>query len=446
MGKYFGTDGVRGVANRELTPELAFRIGRCGAHVLAKDAKKPKVVIGRDPRISGQMLEAALVAGLLSIGAEVIRLGVITTPGVAYLTRALGADAGVVISASHNPVADNGIKFFGPDGFKLSDDMEAAIEQLLDEPEDRLPRPVGGDVGRVEDFLQGGQKYLQYLKTTVNTRFEGLRIVLDCANGAASFLAPQLFVDLGAEVTTIAATPNGVNINEGCGSTHPERLQEEVVRQKADLGLAFDGDADRVIAVDEKGNVVDGDFIMAILAKALKERGALKGDAVVATVMSNIGFHRALEEMGLRVEVTAVGDRHVMEAMRKGGYNLGGEQSGHIILLDYATTGDGLLTALQLTSVVAASGKPLSKLASLMRKYPQVLRNVRVANKHAWADNAAVQAAIREAEAALGSSGRVLVRPSGTEPLVRVMVEGPDEETIQAWAARIADTLQRELG
>lgn len=298
----------------------------------------------------------------------------------------------------------------------------------------------------MEDFLQGGQKYLQYLKTTVNTRFEGLRIVLDCANGAASFLAPQLFVDLGAEVTTIAATPNGVNINEGCGSTHPERLQEEVVRQKADLGLAFDGDADRVIAVDEKGNVVDGDFIMAILAKALKERGALKGDAVVATVMSNIGFHRALEEMGLRVEVTAVGDRHVMEAMRKGGYNLGGEQSGHIILLDYATTGDGLLTALQLTSVVAASGKPLSKLASLMRKYPQVLRNVRVANKHAWADNAAVQAAIREAEAALGSSGRVLVRPSGTEPLVRVMVEGPDEETIQAWAARIADTLQRELG
>ncbi|HEY8341556.1 MAG TPA: phosphoglucosamine mutase [Calditerricola sp.] len=446
MGKYFGTDGVRGVANRELTPELALRIGRCGAHVLAKDAKKPKVVIGRDPRVSGQMLEAALVAGLLSIGAEVIRLGVITTPGVAYLTRALGADAGIVISASHNPVADNGIKFFGPDGFKLSDDMEAAIEQLLDEPEDRLPRPVGGDVGRVEDFLQGGQKYLQYLKTTVNTRFEGLRIVLDCANGAASFLAPQLFVDLGAEVTTIAATPNGVNINEGCGSTHPQRLQEEVVRQKADLGLAFDGDADRVIAVDEKGNVVDGDFIMAILAKALKERGALKGDAVVATVMSNIGFHRALEEMGLRVEVTAVGDRHVMEAMRRGGYNLGGEQSGHIILLDYATTGDGLLTALQLSSVVAASGKPLSKLASLMRKYPQVLRNVRVANKHAWAENPAVQAAIREAEAALGSSGRVLVRPSGTEPLVRVMVEGPDEERIQAWAARIADTLQRELG
>lgn len=446
MGKYFGTDGVRGVANRELTPELAFRIGRCGAHVLTRDAKKPKVVIGRDPRISGQMLEAALVAGLLSIGAEVIRLGVIPTPGVAYLTRALGADAGIVISASHNPVADNGIKFFGADGFKLSDDLEAAIERLLDEPEDRLPRPVGGDVGRVEDFLQGGQKYLQYLKTTVNTRFEGLRIVLDCANGAASFLAPQLFVDLGAEVTTIAATPNGVNINDGCGSTHPERLQEEVVRQKADLGLAFDGDADRLIAVDEKGNVVDGDFIMAILAKVLKERGALKGDAVVATVMSNIGFHRALKELGLRVEVTAVGDRHVMEAMRKGGYNLGGEQSGHIILLDYTTTGDGLLTALQLTSVVASSGKPLSKLASLMHKYPQVLRNVRVANKHAWADNAAVQAAIREAEAALGESGRVLVRPSGTEPLVRVMVEGPDEETIQALAERIADTLQHELG
>lgn len=446
MGKYFGTDGVRGVANRELTPELAFRIGRCGAYVLTRDTKKPKVVIGRDPRISGQMLEAALVAGLLSIGAEVIRLGVIPTPGVAYLTRALGADAGIVISASHNPVADNGIKFFGADGFKLSDDLEAAIERLLDEPEDRLPRPVSGDVGRVEDFLQGGQKYLQYLKTTVNTRFEGLRIVLDCANGAASFLAPQLFIDLGAEVVTIAATPNGVNINDGCGSTHPERLQEEVVRQKADLGLAFDGDADRLIAVDEKGNVVDGDFIMAILAKVLKERGALKGDAVVATVMSNIGFHRALKELGLRVEVTAVGDRHVMEAMRKGGYNLGGEQSGHIILLDYATTGDGLLTALQLTSVVASSGKPLSKLASLMHKYPQVLRNVRVANKHAWADNAAVRAAIREAEAALGESGRVLVRPSGTEPLVRVMVEGPDEETIQAWAEHIADTLQRELG
>ncbi|GAB7387177.1 phosphoglucosamine mutase [Bacillaceae bacterium] len=445
MGKYFGTDGVRGVANRELTPELAFKLGRCGGYVLTKEKEHPKVVIGRDTRISGVMLENALIAGLLSIGAEVIRLGVISTPGVAYLTRALQAQAGVMISASHNPVEDNGIKFFGGNGFKLSDEKEAEIEQLLEAEADRLPRPVGGDVGVVTDYLEGGQKYLQYLRSTVKQSFAGLKIVIDCANGAVSSLAPQLFCDLGADVVTIKANPNGVNINDGCGSTHPETVKEEVLKQEADLGLAFDGDADRLIAVDHLGNIIDGDHIMAICGLAMKKKGKLKGDTIVATVMSNLGFFKALEKEGIGAKQTAVGDRYVMEAMLEGGYNLGGEQSGHVIFLDYNTTGDGLLTAIQLLEVVKESGKSLHQLSQVVQKYPQILVNVRVADKMKLRGNPRIEQVIAEVERELAGNGRVLVRPSGTEPIVRVMAEGPDKAELEKQIRRIVEVVEAEL-
>jgi phosphoglucosamine mutase len=446
MGKYFGTDGVRGIANRELTPELAFRIGRCGGVVLTGGVKRPKVVIGRDTRASGPMLESALVAGLLSIGADVVRLGVVTTPAVAYLTRVLGADAGVMISASHNPVEDNGIKFFGGDGFKLLDEKEAEIERLLDAPADDLPRPTGGDVGTVTDDPGAKYRYVEHLKTTVSRSFAGLRIVLDCANGAAYELAPQVFRELGADVVTIGAEPDGTNINAGVGSTHPEALAAKVKELGAHIGLAFDGDADRLIAVDERGEIVDGDYVMCICGDAMKRAGRLKKDTVVATVMSNLGFFKAAEQLGLRMVQTAVGDRYVMEEMVRGGYNLGGEQSGHVIFLDYSTTGDGILTGLQLVDTVVASGKTLGELKTLMRKYPQVLVNVRVADKSGFAGNAAIRKAVEEAESALGDAGRVLVRPSGTEALIRVMAEGPDKDEIERHANAIADVIRRELG
>ena len=447
MGKYFGTDGVRGVANKELTPELAFKLGRCGGYVLTKDKKekRPKVIIGRDTRISGHMLEGALVAGLLSIGVEVMRLGVISTPGVAFLTRALGADAGVMISASHNPVADNGIKFFGGDGFKLSDEMELEIEALLDAEQDHLPRPVGAEIGAVMDYREGGQKYISYLKTSVKNSFDGLKVVLDCANGAVSSIAPQLFCDLGADTVLIANNPDGLNINEGCGSTHPEKLQQAVLEHKADVGLSFDGDADRLIAVDEKGNLVDGDHIMYILAEAMSKTLRLKQNTVVSTVMSNIGFYKAVEQAGIEAKQTKVGDRYVMEEMIKGGYNLGGEQSGHIIMLDYNTTGDGMLTGIQLLDVLVSEGKPLSELAARMRKFPQILINVRVEDKSKLNGNERVEQAIRDVEEKLGDSGRVLVRPSGTEPIVRVMAEGPDEALLQKYVDSIVEVVKMEL-
>ncbi|NMF01269.1 phosphoglucosamine mutase [Aneurinibacillus aneurinilyticus] len=449
MGKYFGTDGVRGVANTELTPELAYKLGRCGGYIVTRDSKneRPKVVVGRDTRISGPMLERAIIAGLQSIGAEVVRLGVISTPGVAYLTRALEADAGIMISASHNPVQDNGIKFFGGDGFKLLDEMEAEIEALLDADKDELPRPIGGDIGTVLNYKEGAQKYLQYLKGTVQNRFDNLKIVVDCANGAASALAAQLFADMEADVITLACNPDGLNINDKCGSTHPEALQQAVVEHSAVLGLAFDGDADRLIAVDERGELVDGDFIMAICGVAWKRRGKLKNDTVVSTVMSNIGFYKALEAAGIETRQTAVGDRYVMEEMLKGGFNLGGEQSGHIIFLDYNTTGDGLLTALQLLDVVAeANGKPLSELAAeTMTQYPQILVNVRVADKTKLTGNIAVKSVVEEVEEKLGSNGRVLVRPSGTEPIVRVMAEGPDKSELEEYVEQIADVVKKEL-
>ncbi|CAM4091225.1 phosphoglucosamine mutase [Mesobacillus thioparans] len=446
MGKYFGTDGVRGVANSELTPELAFKLGRFGGYVLTKEHNRPKVLIGRDTRISGHMLEGALVAGLLSIGAEVMRLGVISTPGVAYLTKALGAQAGVMISASHNPVADNGIKFFGPDGYKLSDDQENEIEQLMDMEADELPRPVGADLGQVNDYFEGGQKYLQYMKQSVDEEFTGLHIALDCAHGATSSLATHLFADLDADTSTMGASPNGLNINDGVGSTHPEALAEFVKEKGADLGLAFDGDGDRLIAIDEKGNIVDGDQIMYICGKFMKERGQLKQGTVVSTVMSNLGFYKGLEENGVQSIQTAVGDRYVVEEMKKNGYNLGGEQSGHIIFLDYNTTGDGLLTGLQLANIMKATNKPLSELAGEMKKYPQVLVNIRVTDKHHVTDNEKVKAVIEQVEAEMNGNGRILVRPSGTEPLVRVMAEAATAELCQEHVNRIAAVVQEEMG
>lgn len=447
MGKYFGTDGVRGVANSELTPELAFKLGRFGGYVLTRhNENRPKVIIGRDTRISGFMLESALVAGLLSIGAEVMRLGIISTPGVAYLTKALGAEAGVMISASHNPVADNGIKFFGSDGFKLSDDQEEEIEALLDMEEDRLPRPVGEYIGRINDYLEGGQKYIQYLKQTADEDFTNIHVALDCAHGATSSLATHLFADLDADVSTMGASPNGLNINEGVGSTHPEKLAEFVLEKGADVGLAFDGDGDRLIAIDEKGKIVDGDQIMFICAKYMKEHNRLKHNTVVSTVMSNMGFYKGLDVNQILSAQTGVGDRYVVEEMKKGGYNLGGEQSGHIIFLDYNTTGDGLLTGVQLINIMKLTGKPLSELAGEMKVYPQKLVNIRVTDKHHVTDNEKVKAIIGKVEEEMSGNGRILVRPSGTEPLVRVMAEAPTQEQCDQYVERIADVVRAEMG
>lgn len=446
MGKYFGTDGVRGVANSELTPELAFKLGRCGGYVLTRDKERPKVLIGRDTRISGHMLEGALVAGLLSIGAEVMRVGVISTPGVAYLTKALGAQAGVMISASHNPVADNGIKFFGPDGFKLSDEQELEIEQLMDMNQDELPRPTGANLGQVNDYFEGGQKYLQYLKQTVDEEFSGIHVALDCAHGATSSLATHLFADLDADISQMGASPNGLNINDGVGSTHPEALASFLKEKGADVGLAFDGDGDRLIAIDENGNIVDGDQIMYICAKYMKEKGRLKHSTVVSTVMSNLGFYKAVEAHGITSVPTAVGDRYVVEEMKKSGYNLGGEQSGHIIFLDYNTTGDGLLTGLQLVNIMKSTKKRLSELANEMKKFPQVLENVKVTDKYHVTDNQKVKEVIAQVEEEMNGNGRILVRPSGTEPLVRVMAEAATEELCRDYVDRIATVVKEEMG
>ncbi|MEH7009732.1 phosphoglucosamine mutase [Neobacillus niacini] len=445
MGKYFGTDGVRGVANSELTPELAFKLGRFGGFVLTKDKDRPKVLIGRDTRVSGHMLEGALVAGLLSIGAEVMRLGVISTPGVSYLTKALGAEAGVMISASHNPVADNGIKFFGPDGFKLSDEQENEIEELIDMTDDQLPRPVGADLGQVMDYFEGGQKYLQYLKNTVDEDFSGIHIALDCAHGATSSLATHLFADLDADISVMGASPNGININAGVGSTHPEALAVLVKEKGADVGLSFDGDGDRLIAIDEKGNIIDGDQIMFICGKYMKEQGRLKHSTIVSTVMSNLGFYKGLEGHGIQSVPTAVGDRYVVEEMKKNGFNLGGEQSGHIIFLDYNTTGDGLLTGLQLVNIMKSTQKTLAELAADMKKFPQKLVNVRVTDKHHVTDNEKVKTVIEQVEAEMNGNGRILVRPSGTEPLVRVMAEAPTEELCAAYVDRIVTVVKEEM-
>lgn len=446
MGKYFGTDGVRGVANKELTPELAFKLGRVGGYVLTKDVEKPKVLVGRDPRISGDLLETALISGLLSIGVEVMRLGVISTPGVAYLTKADSAALGVVISASHNTVEDNGIKFFGPDGFKLTDEQEKEIEELLDEELDNLPRPTGGDVGKINDYFESGQKYLSYLKESVDNDFEGIHIAVDCAHGATSSLATHLFADLEADISSMGSSPDGLNINEGVGSTHPDKLQAFVLEKEADIGLAFDGDGDRLIAIDEKGNIVDGDKILFICGKYMNDKGFLNKSTIVSTVMSNLGFYKTLEKHGMKSEQADVGDRNVIEKMRSEGYNLGGEQSGHIIFLDYSTCGDGMLSALQLINVMKETDKPLSELASEITLYPQVLKNVEVSDKKRAMSNPKILDEIDSVKSELGDEGRVLVRASGTEPLIRVMVEAETEADCHQYVDRIIATIERIIG
>ena len=448
MGKYFGTDGVRGEANVELTPELAFKLGRFGGYVLSQhETDAPRVFVARDTRISGQMLESALVAGLLSVGIHVYKLGVLATPGVAHLVKAEKASAGVMISASHNPAQDNGIKFFAGDGFKLDDALEAEIEALLDAEEDTLPRPSAQGLGDVVEYPEGLRKYQQFLVST-GTELEGMKVVLDTANGAAATSARQIFADLGADLTVMAENPDGLNINEGVGSTHPEKLQELVKETGSQIGLAFDGDSDRLIAVDENGDLVDGDRIMYIIGKYLADRGLLAKNTIVTTVMSNLGFHKALDREGIEKAVTAVGDRYVVEEMRKEGYNIGGEQSGHVILMDYNTTGDGQLTAVQLTKIMKETGKTLSELAAEVTIYPQKLVNIRVENsmKDKSMEVPAIAAIIEKMEAEMAGNGRILVRPSGTEPLLRVMAEAPTDAEVDYYVDTIADVVRAEIG
>lgn len=448
MGKYFGTDGVRGEANVELTPELAFKLGRFGGYVLSQhEEETPLVFVGRDTRISGEMLEHALIAGLLSVGIRVYKLGVIATPGVAYLVRTEKASAGVMISASHNPAMDNGIKFFGGDGFKLDDDRELEIEALLDAAEDTLPRPSAQGLGTVMEYPEGLRKYQEFLVST-GVQLDGLHVVLDTANGAASTSARQVFADLGAQLTVIGETPDGLNINDGVGSTHPEHLQEKVKEVGATIGLAFDGDSDRLIAVDENGEIVDGDKIMYIIGSYLSSQGLLEKNTIVTTVMSNLGFHKALDAKGIHKAITAVGDRYVVEEMRKSGYNLGGEQSGHVVIMDYNTTGDGQLTGVQLTKIMQETGKKLSELAAEVTIYPQKLVNIRVENsmKDKAMEVPAIREIIEKMEAEMAGNGRILVRPSGTEPLLRVMAEAPTHEEVDYYVDTIAAVVQAEIG
>ena len=447
MGKLFGTDGVRGVANREVTAEMAYQMGCAATAYFGQHTEEqPVILIGRDTRISGQMLEAALAAGICSAGGKAILLGVIPTPAVAYLARLLGAQAGVVISASHNVFSDNGIKFFGGDGYKLLDSVEAELEALLLGGLDKLEKPTGASVGTIEYRTDLAEEYIKYALSTVEGDFKGMKIVVDCANGSSYAVTPEVLRRLGAKVIVLHNEPNGININDNCGSVHLESLQAAVKEYGADMGIAHDGDADRCLTVDENGEVVDGDHMMAICALKLQREGKLIDDTLVATVMSNIGLHQAMKKAGIRIEVTAVGDRYVLENMRANGYVLGGEQSGHIIFSDVATTGDGLVTALQIVQAVAQSGKKLSELSACMVTFPQLLVNVRVKTKAGWETNEAILTAIREGEAQLGDAGRILVRPSGTEPLIRVMAEGPTAEVLDTIVGKIADVVRKEQG
>ncbi|MEW1805635.1 phosphoglucosamine mutase [Pseudarthrobacter enclensis] len=446
MSRLFGTDGVRGLANGLLTAELALQLAQAAAVVLGHDRSangaRPRAVLARDPRASGEFIAAAVEAGLSSSGIDVYDAGVLPTPAAAYLVADLEADFGVMISASHNPAPDNGIKFFARGGQKLPDEVEDAIEAQMSK---EAVRPTGADVGRIQRFSDAEDRYIVHLLRTLPHRLDGLTVVLDCANGAASGCSPQLFKDAGADVIVIGADPDGLNINDGVGSTHLGPLKEAVVKYGADLGIAHDGDADRCLAVDDEGNEVDGDQIMAILAVALQKAGKLRDDVLVATVMSNLGLKIALREAGITIVETAVGDRYVLEGMRDGGYNLGGEQSGHVIFSDHATTGDGLLTGLQLAAQVALTGKPLKELATVMTKLPQVLINVKGVDRSKVGSNDVLAQAVAAAEAALGETGRVLLRPSGTEPVVRVMVEAADEETAQSIAEHLAQVVRTEL-
>lgn len=444
MGRMFGTDGVRGVANTELTAELAYKLGRAGAYILASETHRPRIVVGMDTRISGDMLESAIVAGICSAGAEAICGGIIPTPAVAFLTRKYRADAGIVISASHNPVEYNGIKFFNQDGYKLPDEVEDKIEAVVRNNCAEVPFPTGGKLGRKVVLDSAARDYIDFLESTVDISLEGMKIAVDCAQGASYVIAPKLLTELGAEVLAIYNDPDGKNINKECGSTHPDHLRQFVVENGCDLGLAFDGDADRLIAVDEKGNIVHGDFTMFICASYLKEINKLKKDVLVVTVMSNLGLELALKERGIKLVKTKVGDRYVLEEMLKDGYCIGGEQSGHIIFLDYNTTGDGMVTALQLLSVMKNKGEKLSSLASGMTELPQVLHNARVDNdkKNLYMTDETIVSEIKKIEDKLDGTGRVLIRPSGTEPLVRVMLEGKDTEELEYLAKNLASLIE----
>ncbi len=449
MSRLFGTDGVRGIANSELTANLAFKLGKAGAYVLSKKDERPVVLIGKDTRISGDMLEDALSAGVLSMGGNVIKAGVLPTPAIAYLVRHFHADAGAVISASHNPFEHNGIKFFNSEGFKLDDELEEEIEDIIARDLDVSSHITGDSLGRVLEQQDDALKlYVDFLRQTITADIRGMDIAVDCANGAASQAAERVFTELGARLHIIHNHPDGVNINRNCGSTHPEDLQETVRKTGASAGLAFDGDADRLIAVDEKGEVVDGDRTMYICARMLKETGALPFGLVTTTVMSNIGFHKAVEALGLKVDVTQVGDRYVLERMLKTGCVIGGEQSGHIIFRNHTTTGDGILSALQLLQAMKLAGKPLSELAAEVVLYPQVLKNAKVRNenkKRLEKDKDIIEA-IRQVENRLQGEGRVLIRPSGTEPLVRVMIEGKKQDEINLLAETLAQLITRNLG
>ena len=445
MARLFGTDGVRGLANGLITAELALKISQAAARVLGEDARsvgrRPKAVLARDPRISGQFLAASVAAGLASAGVDVYDAGVIPTPAAAFLTADLDADFGVMISASHNPAPDNGIKIFAAGGHKLDDRVEDAIEEALNEPP---LLPIGASVGHVTRFADAEDRYLVHLLKSLPNRLDGLTVVVDCANGAASSVSPDAFRDAGAKVIVIGADPDGININEGCGSTHLSALQAAVIEHKADAGVAHDGDADRCLMVDHTGAIVDGDQIMAILALSMKARGELARNTLVATVMSNLGLKIAMKEAGITMLETKVGDRYVLEEIRENGYTLGGEQSGHVILSHYATTGDGVLTGMRVLAEVAKSGKTLQELASQISIYPQVLINVKGVDR-GRVDDEIVQAAVKEAEADLGETGRVLLRASGTEPVIRVMVEAAEMGQAQGWADRIARVVTKQL-
>lgn len=443
--KLFGTDGVRGEANVVLTAELAYQLGRAAAFVLKRDGlpdKELAMVIGKDTRISGDMLEASLIAGICSTGVNVYQAGVIPTPAVAVLTRMLNCMAGVVISASHNPYQDNGIKFFSPLGTKLPDEMERAIEEVIENGLMDIPNPTGANVGRVIPYDEAADKYAHFIQSKVDGDFHGIRVVADCANGAASYIAPKLLRSLGADVVAISCKPDGININDGCGSTHLEQLRKAVVREEADLGIAYDGDADRLLAVDEEGNVVDGDKLLLIFGSYLDKEGLLKENTIVITVMSNLGLKVACKERGIQTLETAVGDRYVIEGMKESGAVLGGEQSGHIVFGMDNTTGDGILSSVKLLQILKQSKRKLSALANEMEQYPQILINVPVKQKQGWENKAEIKAVIDKAEAELGDTGRVLVRASGTENLLRVMVEGKKQEQIERLANEIADVVK----
>ena len=446
MARLFGTDGVRGTANTQLTPELAYRLGRAAAQYFGREVQRPKIIVGRDTRLSGTMLAAALGAGICSAGGDADLLGVICTPAVSYLTEQVGANAGVVISASHNSFEDNGIKFFANNGYKLPDAIEDEIADIVAQDIDYSTAPNGSSVGKI--IVQEGldELYIKHILNTAPCRLRGLRVVMDCANGANSKIAPTILRLLGAEVIPIFDTPNGININNGCGSTHLEALRMKVIEYGADIGVANDGDADRCLVVDEKGRELDGDQIMLIIARELMRRKKLKDRMLVVTVMSNIGLHKAFKEMGGQTCKTKVGDRYVLEEMVKHGYNLGGEQSGHIIFSEFAKTGDGILTAVQLMCTMVQNNMRLSELAKLMTKYPQTLLNVPVKDKNGWEENRAIQEVVAKYTEELGDNGQILVRASGTEPLIRIMAEGPSQLQLEEIAGKIAAVVNAELG